>query len=628
MWRITLQLMRKNIRTLILSGIAIVIGTAFVCSTFIFGSVVNMSVISDDVAQYGSANYFISERQSDTDVDGVRGKMESTQDTSTEKITTSEFHVSDILKVNGVHAVGTNAQTSFILAKGDVSRQALAFVSNDELTVTPVQVREGRLPQGDNEIAIPQSYADLYNWQINNAVQIRSADDSTQHMVARIVGITSDDNNVATATNGACVLSTNIYAQLFGEDSFNNVALTDVLLNLDESRAGSIAQEISEFLPNNLEIYNVFSYVSAINANSVMSRVAVNFILAFGLLALFVAALVIANTFQVIIAQRRKNLALLRAIGAQGKQLYFSVLFEAGVLGFIASVIGVCLGLIQMYGIVHSSLIQLTPVARNSVQFINIQSVLIPIVLGVLCSVLAAVSAARIATKVSPMEALRPMDGNITGKKKVIRIIVGVIALLVGIGLLGYTYFTSIQAEGNSVQSDFTILLLVAIIACMIVFLGVCLTASVWIPFTMRGVGIVLSHFMPSAHIAHYNIQKNGRRVAATGTALLIGMTLISTVATGAETLNQTIDRQINQYYSVDVSASGNRYLMKDGKALSAVEDLSTQQFKTLSSIKGVSKSAYFPAAIIPINSNNQATMIGVDSVSELQSVINPQLDK
>ncbi len=68
----------------------------------------------------------------------------------------------------------------------------------------------------------------------------------------------------------------------------------------------------------------------------------------FGILAMFVAALVIANTFQVLVAQRRRTLALLRTIGANKGQLYVSVLFEAAVLGFVASVLGVVLGSLLM----------------------------------------------------------------------------------------------------------------------------------------------------------------------------------------------------------------------------------------------------------------------------------------
>ena len=68
------------------------------------------------------------------------------------------------------------------------------------------------------------------------------------------------------------------------------------------------------------------------------------FLLSFGVLALFVAALVIANTFQVLVAQRRRTLALLRTIGAKKGQLYTSVLMEAGLLGLIASVLGVGFG--------------------------------------------------------------------------------------------------------------------------------------------------------------------------------------------------------------------------------------------------------------------------------------------
>ncbi len=88
------------------------------------------------------------------------------------------------------------------------------------------------------------------------------------------------------------------------------------------------------------------------------TSIVTTFLMCFGVLAMFVAALVIANTFQVLVAQRRRTLALLRTIGAKKGQLYGSVLFEAAVLGFVASVLGVVLGSLLMWGMCVSDIMQ------------------------------------------------------------------------------------------------------------------------------------------------------------------------------------------------------------------------------------------------------------------------------
>ena len=90
------------------------------------------------------------------------------------------------------------------------------------------------------------------------------------------------------------------------------------------------------------------------------------------------------------------------------------------------------------------------------------------------------------------------------------------------------------MAGENASSDQFTMILLVAIAGAALVFLGMVVTAVFWMPALMKGVGALASLTGPSATVAHANIQKNPRRIAATGAALLIGVTLVSTVATGA----------------------------------------------------------------------------------------------
>ena len=149
----------------------------------------------------------------------------------------------------------------------------------------------------------------------------------------RVVGLTSDPFGVYSFYGGASVLSENVVAAVYGVDDFDHMQAYMLLLDIDEADAAAAQRtvdEVSGLLPKS---YGVESRRS-VEAEAVRDLSSNNtsfptiFLLSFGVLALFVAALVIANTFQVLVAQRRRTLALLRTIGAKKGQLYTSVLME------------------------------------------------------------------------------------------------------------------------------------------------------------------------------------------------------------------------------------------------------------------------------------------------------------
>ncbi|EKC61303.1 membrane protein containing DUF214, permase predicted, partial [human gut metagenome] len=164
------------------------------------------------------------------------------------------------------------------------------------------------------------------------------------------------------------------------------------------------------------------------------TSIVTTFLMCFGVLAMFVAALVIANTFQVLVAQRRRTLALLRTIGAKKGQLYGSVLFEAAVLGFVASVLGVMLGSLLMWGMCVSDIMQ------EGMRFnFSWQAAVIPILFGIVVTVLASLGSARSATAVTPLEALRPIELTDNRRSSLTRAIIGILMVVVGIAMVVFS---------------------------------------------------------------------------------------------------------------------------------------------------------------------------------------------
>ena len=334
------------------------------------------------------------------------------------------------------------------------------------------------------------------------------------------------------------------------------------------------------------------------------------FLMCFGILAMFVAALVIANTFQVLIAQRRRTLALLRTIGAKKGQLYRSVLFEASVLGLISSLLGVAFGSLIMWGMCSSNVMR-----QNMHLIFSWQAFVVPIAFGIIMTVIAALGSARSATSVTPLEALRPIELTDTKRAGIARAVFGILMVVAGIAMAVFSIWRIQTTNGGETAEtgEYTMILLVAIVGAALVFLGMVITAVFWLPALMKGIGALAALTGPSAKIAHGNIQKNPRRIAATGAALLIGVTLVSTIATGAASAKQTMNNTLATRYSVDVVASG--------------DDLTQQMADKVADIKGVTDTVYAPAASVTLEGANEAKpttalLIGVKNIDQVKHVM------
>jgi putative ABC transport system permease protein len=287
-------------------------------------------------------------------------------------------------------------------------------------------------------------------------------------------------------------------------------------------------------------------------------------VLSFAAVALLVAGLVIANTFQVLVAQRTRTLALLRCVGAVRGQVRRSVLLEAALLGTTASAAGLLVGtgLVQVALWVMQSADLPFPVP--SAVHLTLAAVLAPLLVGTAVTVLAALSPARAATRVSPIAALRPADApeglHRAGRARL------VIGLLLGVGglalLAGGVWF--------AMEKEALLGVGVAILGGAASFVGLLVTAVLWMPRIVAGIGALVGRFGMPARLAAANTGRNPARTAATSTALLIGVTLVAMMSTGAVTARATLDGELDTRFPVDLEVSTGTDFAADGSAISS----------------------------------------------------------
>lgn len=606
MWSITIKMMKKNMKMLIPAGIAIMIGTAFIACTFLFGNTLNDTLRTQLTAQYAQANYII---QSTSAMSGS-DTMPTVGDVKTKQINTTDGVKSTYIQ----QMLPVNAST------GDKSATLLAINASSDDRLLPVKMVKGHQPTGDGQIALPSKLADQLSVNIGDKVTLAanygSGISGSDSVELTVCGFTEDTNGAYGSYGGAAVIGDNTMAKLQGADSESDLMFTGMTLDIDESKADAAVPAIRKLLP---EGYGIETRQKAGDeALKSLSQSGTNavtvFLMCFGILAMFVAALVIANTFQVLVAQRRRTLALLRTIGAQKGQLYRSVIGEAAILGLIASALGIAFGSAIMAIAVHSH--ALASLGMTGGLVFTWQVFVIPLVFGVVMTMLASIGSARSATRVTPLEALRPIEVSDNKRAGIARGVIGFLLIALGLVLtVGAVMMLRSALSSSDLSDRYSTMLLAAIAGCALIFIGLVVTAVFWMPLLMRLGGAFAALFGPAAKIAHANIQKNPRRVASTGVALLIGVTLVSCIGTGAACAKQTMNNTLDTHYSVDMVAKGSK--------------LSKSTADKIAKIDGVKTTLYAPIArgsVTVGGEERSATLIGVPDTATLSKVLRADL--
>ncbi|WP_212829500.1 ABC transporter permease [Catellatospora sp. TT07R-123] len=245
-------------------------------------------------------------------------------------------------------------------------------------------------------------------------------------------------------------------------------------------------------------------------------------LLAFAAVALMAGVFVIANTFTMLVTQRTRQFALLRAVGARRAQVRRAVLAEALVLGLVGSTLGVGLGV--GLGLLA---MRVLPVADTVRYAVSPWAILLGYAVGVVVTMVSAYGSARRAARVSPMAALRT-DAAVPRRSLVLGTVLGLLAVGAGVALIATTSAETLD-EPARVQ---------AMAGAVLAWVGLLLMAPVLVAGVLRPLSRLLGRRGgPVTRIALRNAVRDPRRTAATASALMIGLSLVSAFATVGQTL-------------------------------------------------------------------------------------------
>ncbi|RLV48248.1 FtsX-like permease family protein [Nocardioides mangrovicus] len=274
-------------------------------------------------------------------------------------------------------------------------------------------------------------------------------------------------------------------------------------------------------------------------------------LLLFGAVAFFVSILVIANTFTVLLAQRQRDFALLRCVGATRRQVMRSVRLEALTIGIGAATLGTVLGVLvgRLLLVLAGHVLTALPVGRAHVGW---GWLLAAWLTGVLVTAVASVLPARRATRVDPLTALRPLGAvDVRSRAGAARLALGMVLILAGAAMLALAmlgHLPLVMVGGGAIS-----------------FLGLLLLGPVIVPACIRAAGLLTGRLLGvPGRLATANAVRNPRRTAATAASLLVGTTLVTGMVVGMATIRAAVDTAMDADHPVDVSVVGTRALPAD----------------------------------------------------------------
>ena len=551
MLRLTLAQMRRSLGRLTAAGIAIAIGTAFMAATLLAGNVFTRTGYDAVTATYGDADVVV---QTETLADAAE-KLDVVRDLP-------DVEAADMLLPLGAE-----------IRHGSQRRYQVTLPVPSSPRLSALELATGALPTRDGQIALPDTTAEALEVGVGDHVQVTWRDpydpdadgEPAEHTDdVAVVGIVDDPSHAWAQYGGAAVVTQDDALRWNGLSLSSQDSVGSVLLVAGAPGVGTqtLLDDVSTALPGATVQTRDEAAADTVREISGESNALLMVVLGFAAIALLVAALVIANTFQVLVAQRTRTLALLRCVGAVRGQLRGSVLTEAAILGFAASVVGLVTGTalaqatLSVLGRADLG-VPLPPTVE-----VTWPVVVVPLVVGTLVTVVASLVPARAATRVSPVAALRPADApTVSARAGRLRLVVALLLTLGGGAGLVLAVVAALSTDLDPIAT-----LGLGLLAGAASFVGVLVGAVFWVPRVVALVGRALSATGAGARLAAANTGRNPRRTAATSTALLIGVTLVAMMSAGAATARSSLGQELDNHYAVDLTIES----MSDDGALPA----------------------------------------------------------
>ncbi|MFD5075915.1 ABC transporter permease [Streptomyces sp. NPDC058371] len=552
MFRTALRNVFAHKARLLMTVLAVMLGVAFVSGTLVFTNTISDAYQKSSAKGFDQVDVAIHPdgRQDEGDKIGKEPKLTQALLDKAAAVPGAE---STIGVVNGFTAI---ADKDGKLIGGGFQSQGGNYWGDKD---PRYPLTSGHAPQGRNEVAVDSETARRAGYKIGDTVRL-SVDGPV--LKPTITGVfTTDDGNVA-AGGSLALFDTATAQKLFG--SAGEYDEIDVKAATGTTQT-ALRNALDEVVPKDVASTTTGKQLADDQATQIAAAMSgmKTGLLVFAGIALFVGTFIIANTFTMLVAQRTRELALLRAVGASRRQVTRSVLLEAFVVGTVAAVTGLAAGIGIGAGM-RALMGTFDATVPDGPLVVSPGTIATALLVGVLITMLAAWLPGRRAAKIPPVAAMSSVHAKATTKSLVVRNTLG--ALFSAAGVAVVLFATTMDGSDGQAPMGLGAVLLI---------IGVFILTPLLSRPLIASAAPVLRAFGVSGKLARQNSVRNPRRTAATASALMIGLTLITGMTVMAGSLQTSIDKMASSAIKADYvvsMANGNMLSPEVEKKLAATD--------------------------------------------------------
>ncbi|MFB7467670.1 ABC transporter permease [Streptomyces sp. NPDC056224] len=541
MFRTALRNVLAHKARLLMTVLAVTLGVAFVSGTLVFTDTLGKAMSSQSAKSYEGVAVSVTDYGRSRGEDGQKQGEPGISQQTLDKIKT----------LNGVDSVTGRVQG--FAGVGDENGKLIGSGwANAGSNFDPVkdgkdpryQFTDGSGPVRDDQVALDKESAAKGGYRVGDKIGVATNGPVREFTLS---GVFTTEDGAVNAGGSLVLFDTKVAQELYLQPGFYSELSIGAKAG---ATADQLLAEVKPLISKNAEAKTgaALAAQQAKDIERAMSGMSTG-LLIFAGVSLFVGIFLIYNTFTMLVAQRTRELALLRAIGANRGQVKRSVLAEAGVVGLVSSVIGLASG-IGLAIAMRSAMDLFDAKIPAGPLVIAPVTVVIALAIGVLVTMLAAWLPARRTSKIAPVAAMGSAHLPATMKSLVVRNIFGSILALVGVGvvMLG----VSQKSDGRMVIAGGAFFLLIGLF--------------VLLPMLSRPVIALVRPplekvFGVAGKLATQNALRNPRRTAVTAASLTIGLTLVTAMSVMGVTVGQAIDKATTQNikadYRVTMAAQG-----------------------------------------------------------------------
>ncbi|MGN9756654.1 ABC transporter permease [Streptomyces sp. SD31] len=565
MFRTALRNVLAHKARLLMTVLAVMLGVAFVSGTLVFADTLSNAFRNQSAKSYDNVAVAITSYANPNDTKEEPGLSRETLD----KIAAVDGVDAAYGRVDGFAGV---ADPDGKLIGVGWSNKGSNFAPGKDGKDPAYTFTDGSGPVKDDQIALDKESAAKGEYQVGDRVRVATNGPVKEYTLS---GVFTTEDGAVNAGGSLVLFDTAVAQKQYLKPGYFASATVTAAPGASDAK---ILDAVKPLLPDAAEAKTgqALADEQAEQIEQGLSSLK-QVLLGFAGIALFVGIFLISNTFTMLVAQRTKEIALMRAVGASRKQITRSVLAEAAVVGLVASVIGFVLGVGLAVGL-RSGMAAFGMKIPDGPLILSVTPVLAAIGVGVLITMFAAWLPGRRAAKIPPVAAMSSVHAVATTKSLVVRNSIG--AAITALGSAGIVLGASSGGEsGRMYIAAGAFFALVGVI--------------ILIPLLSRPVialvrPLLVGPFGVSGKLAGQNAVRNPRRTGATASALAIGLTLVTGLSVLGATVGTAIDKMTTDNIKADYMVS-----MANGG------DLDQSALTALEKAKGVSavspqQSAYF----------------------------------